>query len=127
MSLRRFSASQIIEKGDYLDPGFDARSLTISQLLGVLGFHDISYPSPYSKPKLVDVFNSEIRSKASILQKQSILRANGRARVNAKDGREPVQTSLRGSSPRLRAGEKGTVPVCLLFPPAFSVEVQYNN
>ncbi|KAJ7482047.1 hypothetical protein B0H11DRAFT_1915333 [Mycena galericulata] len=38
MSLRRFSASQIIEKGDYLDPGFDARSLTISQIkLPVLG------------------------------------------------------------------------------------------
>lgn len=55
------TTSQIIEKGDYLKPNFDRSTLTIPHLIGILEYHQIPYPSPHTKAKLVDVFNKEIK------------------------------------------------------------------
>ena len=54
---RALISAQVIEKGDYLRPDFD--SLTISQLLGVSGFHNIDFPSPYMTGTLVQILNKD--------------------------------------------------------------------
>lgn len=70
--MSKLTAAQIIGLGEYLNPDFDPTSLTVSQLLGVLGFHNIRYPSPYTKPKLVQLFNDEIRPKSSKFKKERL-------------------------------------------------------
>ncbi|KAF7294966.1 MSC domain-containing protein [Mycena indigotica] len=66
--MSRPTAAEIVRQGHYLEPDFDPASLTVSQLLGVFGFHGIAYPTPYSKTKLINLFNAEIKSKASKLR-----------------------------------------------------------
>lgn len=66
---RSLTAAQIIGLGEYLNPNFDPASLTVSQLLGVLGFHNIQYPTPYTKPKLVQLFTDEITLKSAKLRR----------------------------------------------------------
>lgn len=55
---------EIIKKGRYLEPDFHASSLTISQLLGVLHYHNIVCTPPPRKSKLVGLFDAEIKPKA---------------------------------------------------------------
>jgi hypothetical protein len=69
---RSMTAAQVIALGEYLDPDFDPSSLTVNQLLGVFGFHNIRYPSPYTKPKLVQLFNDEIKSKMKQFKKDRV-------------------------------------------------------
>lgn len=71
-AMSKLTASQVIALGNYLEPDFEPSSLTVSQLLGVLGYHDVKYPTPYSKPKLVQVFNDEIKAKSSKLRRQRL-------------------------------------------------------
>jgi hypothetical protein len=66
---RSMTAAQVIAVGEYLDPDFDPSSLTVNQLLGVFGFHNIRYPTPYTKSKLVQLFNDEIKPKMKQLKK----------------------------------------------------------
>ena len=66
------TAAQVIALGEYLDPDFDPTSLTVNQLLGVFGFHNIRYPSPYTKPKLVQLFNDEIKPKMKQFKKDRV-------------------------------------------------------
>lgn len=70
--MSRLTSAQVISLGDYLEPDFEPSSLTVSQLLGVLGYHNVVYPSPYSKPKLIALFNTEIKPNASKFRKQRI-------------------------------------------------------
>ncbi|KAF9451065.1 hypothetical protein P691DRAFT_808908 [Macrolepiota fuliginosa MF-IS2] len=72
----RLTSAQIIALGEYLGPDFDPTTLTVSQLLGVLGYHNIAYPTPYSKPKLVQRFEEEIKTKATKLKKERLKKAN---------------------------------------------------
>jgi len=67
---RSLTAAQVIGLGEYLNPNFDPSSLTVSQLLGVLGFHNIQYPTPYTKPKLVQLFTDEITAKSGKLKRE---------------------------------------------------------
>jgi hypothetical protein len=60
---RSLTAAQVIAQGEYLEPDFDPSTLTVSQLLGVFGFHNIRYPTPFTKPKLVQLFYNEITPK----------------------------------------------------------------
>jgi hypothetical protein len=64
--------TQIIELGDYLKPTFDPKALTVPQLLGLMTYHNILYPSPYSKTKLIALFNNELKVKASVLQQERL-------------------------------------------------------
>ncbi|KAJ7582750.1 Man1-Src1p-C-terminal domain-containing protein [Mycena floridula] len=73
---RSLTASQVVSQGDYLESDFDPTSLTVSQLLGVLSFHSIEYKAPYSKGKLVQLFNEQIRPKASKFKKERIKKEN---------------------------------------------------
>ncbi|KAF9532943.1 Man1-Src1p-C-terminal domain-containing protein [Crepidotus variabilis] len=70
--MSKLTAAQIIGLGEYLDPDFEPAKLTVSQLLGVLGFHNVRYPTPYTKGKLVQVFNDEIKTRSSKLKKERL-------------------------------------------------------
>jgi hypothetical protein len=70
------TAAQIISVGEYLEPDFEPTSLTVSQLLGVLNYHGIDYPTPYTKPKLIQVFNSEIMTRAAKFKKERLKKEN---------------------------------------------------
>lgn len=84
---RSLTAAQVIALGEYLDPDFDPSSLTVNQLLGVFGFHNIRYPTPYTKPKLVQLFNDEIKPKMRLLKKDRVKKENSIASDNGiKDG-----------------------------------------
>ena len=67
---------EIISVGEYLEPDFEPTSLTVSQLLGVLSYHNIDYPTPYTKPKLIQVFNSEIKTRATKFKKERLKKEN---------------------------------------------------
>lgn len=73
---RSLTATQIISQGDYLDNDFDPNILTVSQLLGVLTHHQIRYPAPYTKAKLVQLFLDEIKPKVTKLRKERLKREN---------------------------------------------------
>lgn len=77
--MSRLTAAQVISLGEYLEPDFNPNSLTIAQLLGLFGYHNINYPSQYTKPKLVQLFNDEIKANASRLRRQRIKRENSQA------------------------------------------------
>ncbi|KAJ7709943.1 Man1-Src1p-C-terminal domain-containing protein [Mycena rosella] len=81
--MSRLTSAQIIGQGHYLEPDFEPASLTVSQLLGVLGYHNVVYPSPPSKPKLIALFNAEIKPKASKFKKERIKAA---ASIASDDG-----------------------------------------
>ncbi|KAF7338325.1 Inner nuclear membrane protein SRC1 [Mycena venus] len=81
--MSRLTSAQIIAQGHYLDPDFEPGSLTVSQLLGVLGYHNIVYPTPYSKPKLIALFDAEIKSRASKFKKE---RLKAEASIASDDG-----------------------------------------
>ena len=71
---RSLTSTQVVEKGDYLQPGFNPASLTVSQLLGVLSFHEIKFPTPYNKGKLIETFNSALKPQLARLLKDRRLR-----------------------------------------------------
>ncbi|KAJ2916040.1 hypothetical protein MD484_g4372, partial [Candolleomyces efflorescens] len=74
--MSRLTSAQVISLGEYLEPDFNPASLTVSQLLGVLGYHNIPYPTPYSKPKLVQLFNDEIKARSTKFKKERLKKAN---------------------------------------------------
>jgi hypothetical protein len=76
---RSMTAAQIITHGEYLEPDFDPSTLTVNQLLGVFGFHNIRYPTPYTKPKLVQLFNDEIKPKIKQFKKERVKKENSLA------------------------------------------------
>jgi hypothetical protein len=77
--MSRLTAAQVIALGEYLDPDFNPSTLTVSQLLGILGYHNVRFPQPYSKPKLVQLFNDEIKANAAKLQRQRLMKENSQA------------------------------------------------
>jgi len=85
--MSRMTAAQVIAIGDYLDPDFDPSTLTVPQLLGVFGYHNVTYPSQYTKPKLVQLFNEEIKPKVNKLKRERIRKENSQASDDGiKDG-----------------------------------------
>ncbi|KAI1083343.1 Man1-Src1p-C-terminal domain-containing protein [Whalleya microplaca] len=100
---------------DYLEPGFDPKSLTIPRLRSILVGHNIPYSSSAKKAQLVDLFNQQV-----VPQSKKILAARARAKRSSKgivdadstsssnpfDDREelppppPVTSARRSRSPR---------------------------
>ena len=74
--MSRLTAAQVISLGQYLEPDFDPVSLTVSQLLGILGYHNVKYPTPYSKPKLIQLFNEEIKARSARFKKERLKKEN---------------------------------------------------
>ncbi|CAL1704835.1 unnamed protein product [Somion occarium] len=77
--MSRLTAAQLIAQGEYLEPDFDPSTLTVSQLLGVFGYHNINYPSQYTKVKLIQLFNDEVKPKGNKFKKQRLKRENSQA------------------------------------------------
>lgn len=79
LNMSRLTAAQVIALGEYLQPDFDPSTLTVPQLLGIFGFHNINYPSQHTKPKLVQLFKDEIAPKSSKFKKERLKRENSQA------------------------------------------------
>jgi len=73
------TAAQVISLGEYLNPDFDPATLTVSQLLGVLGYHNIRFPTPYTNPSLLKLFLEEIKPKTPKLKKERLKKENSMA------------------------------------------------
>ncbi|KAI0890658.1 Man1-Src1p-C-terminal domain-containing protein [Annulohypoxylon maeteangense] len=67
------------ESLDYLQPGFDARSLTVPRLRSILVAHNIPYSSSSKKSQLVEIFNEQV-----LPQSKKILAARARAKRSSK-------------------------------------------
>ena len=78
-NMSRLTSAQVIALGEYLKPDFEPASLTVPQLLGVFGYHNIRYPSPYTKAKLVQTFNQEIKPNASKFRREKLKKENSQA------------------------------------------------
>ena len=112
---RTLTSTEIIEKGDYLEPSFNPTSLTVSQLLGVLSFHEIKYPQPYTKGKLVQTFNDVLKPQTAKLMQERLSREyshpSNEGILDGKTGKRLrvdrsvrlLELRLHLSSPHLRA------------------------
>jgi hypothetical protein len=54
------TTADILQDGQYLEPSFNPATLTVSQLQGLLWYHEISTPGRGTKPALVAVFNERL-------------------------------------------------------------------
>ncbi|RDX56861.1 hypothetical protein OH76DRAFT_1336428 [Lentinus brumalis] len=77
--MSRPSTSEVIALGEYLKPDFNPASLTVAQLLGILAHHEVKYPTQYTKAKLVELFNAEIKPKTKKFARERIKRENSQA------------------------------------------------
>ncbi|KAI0136569.1 Man1-Src1p-C-terminal domain-containing protein [Xylariales sp. AK1849] len=67
------------ESVDYLQPGFDAKSLTMPRLRSILVAHNVNYPASAKKGQLVDIFNENV-----VPQAKKILAQRARAKRSSK-------------------------------------------
>ncbi|KAI0842976.1 Man1-Src1p-C-terminal domain-containing protein [Hypoxylon sp. FL0890] len=67
------------ESLDYLQPGFDAKTLTVPRLRSILVAHNVPYSSSAKKGQLVEIFNEQI-----VPQSKKILAARARAKRSSK-------------------------------------------
>lgn len=77
--MSRMTAAQVISLGAYLNDDFDPAALTVPQLLGVLGYHNVRYPTQYNKPKLIQLFNDEVKVNAPKLRRERLRKENSHA------------------------------------------------
>ncbi|KAI2782397.1 Man1-Src1p-C-terminal domain-containing protein [Daldinia loculata] len=67
------------ESLDYLQPGFDAKTLTVPRLRSILVAHNVPYTSSAKKAQLIEIFNDQI-----VPQSKKILAARARAKRSSK-------------------------------------------
>ncbi|KAI1433628.1 Man1-Src1p-C-terminal domain-containing protein [Xylaria sp. CBS 124048] len=67
------------ENLDYLQPGFDPKSLTIPRLRSILVAHNVPYSSSAKKGQLVDIFNEQV-----VPQAKKILDLRARAKRSSR-------------------------------------------
>ncbi|QRV86312.1 sulfide-quinone oxidoreductase [Ceratobasidium sp. AG-Ba] len=115
--MSRMSASEVINRGDYLQPDFEPSTLTIPHLLSVLTYHGIKYPTPHNKAKLVDVFNAEIKPRsAELLRERRIREGKKPSHEGILDGhtgqaiRSPEPAPVRRSTRRSSQQPPDVVP-----------------
>lgn len=68
----RQTTSEIITEGDYLNQGFDPTALVISQLTGILAYHQIQSPAKANKDTLIEIFNREVKGNGERLRLQRL-------------------------------------------------------
>ncbi|KAI8182608.1 Inner nuclear membrane protein SRC1 [Colletotrichum sp. SAR 10_75] len=102
-----------MDEYEYLQPGFDPKSLTVPRLRSILVAHEIQYPSTAKKPQLVDLFNEEVLPQAKkILAKQARAKRSSKGIVDMGSNHEsesfddydlappPRRRTTRSQSPR---------------------------
>lgn len=67
------------ESVDYLQPGFDPKSLTMPRLRSILVAHNVPYSSSAKKGQLVEIFNEQV-----VPQAKKILNARARAKRSSR-------------------------------------------
>ncbi|WQF77608.1 Putative LEM/LEM-like domain superfamily, HeH/LEM domain, MAN1, winged-helix [Colletotrichum destructivum] len=97
---------------EYLQPGFDSKSLTVPRLRSILVAHDIQYPATAKKPQLLQLFEDEVVPQAKkILAKQARAKRSSRGIVDAGSAQDidsfddyelapPTPRATRSKSPR---------------------------
>ncbi|OLN88142.1 Inner nuclear membrane protein SRC1 [Colletotrichum chlorophyti] len=69
---------------EYLQPGFDPKSLTVPRLRSILVAHDVQYPATAKKPQLIQLFEDEVVPQAKkILAKQARAKRSSKGIVDA--------------------------------------------
>lgn len=85
-----------MEDDVYLQPGFDAKSLTVPLLRNVLVKHDIRYSSSAKKIDLVRLFNNEIASRAAdILASHTQVQRSCKGITDAQPRAQPFTKALK--------------------------------
>ncbi|KAM0332385.1 hypothetical protein ACHAQA_002663 [Verticillium albo-atrum] len=75
------------ETYDYLQPGFDPKSLTVPRLRSILVAHDVQYPATAKKPQLIEIFNDGVVPKAKkFLDKQARAKRSSMGIINMPRG-----------------------------------------
>jgi hypothetical protein len=114
------------ESVDYLENGFDAKSLTVPRLRSILVKYDVQYPATAKKQQLVELFNEEVAPQAKkILAKrarvkrmsQGIVDAQSQDSVSTRDeDLMPPPPRTRARSPRKTPSVKSETPETADFP-----------
>ncbi|KAK8020782.1 inner nuclear membrane protein SRC1 [Apiospora arundinis] len=121
---------------EYLQPDFDARSLTMPRLRSVLVAHNVSYPATAKKAQLVEIFNENIVPQAKkILDRRAKAKRSSKGISDAERGQSidpfaeqedlapppSVRTTRRSQSPRKTSMRiKSEEPDHAILPPARS-------
>lgn len=124
---------------EYLQPGFDAKSLTIPRLRSVLVAHNVNYPANAKKAQLVELFDAQVRPQAKrILDQRAKAKRSSMGISNAESSQEtsgsnpfhhpedlppptPSARARRSASPRKASMRiKSEEPEHVLLPPARS-------
>ncbi|PFH62101.1 hypothetical protein XA68_15062 [Ophiocordyceps unilateralis] len=66
VSVRNFGS--MVDGDDYLQEGFDPRSVTVPRLRSILVTHSVEFPSTAKKPQLVELVTDRVLSQASRLR-----------------------------------------------------------
>lgn len=90
-----------MDNEEYLEPGFDANTLKVAQLRGILLKHDVDYPSACKKADLVALFNAHIAPQAERLRHAtSIVLPSTAGMVNARRPGDPEPEPPVEATPR---------------------------
>ncbi|KAF8628467.1 hypothetical protein AX15_003979 [Amanita polypyramis BW_CC] len=117
--MSRLTTAQVISSGQYLEPDFDPASLTVSQLLGVLGYHNVKYSTPYSKSKLVQLFSEEIKTRSAKFKRERLRKENSTASDEGiMDGLTGKPLATRHTSVRRSSRRLSQAPNQMETPPA---------
>lgn len=81
------------ESVDYLQPGFDPKSLTMPRLRSILVAHNVPYSSSAKKGQLVDIFNEQV-----VPQAKKILNTRARAKRSSRGIFDAESVSSSNSS-----------------------------
>ncbi|GKT48071.1 inner nuclear membrane protein SRC1 [Colletotrichum spaethianum] len=97
---------------EYLQPGFDPKSLTVPRLRSILVAHEVQYPATAKKPQLIQLFEDEVVPQAKkILAKQARAKRSSKGIVDAGSSQDtdsfddydlapPPPRATRSRSPR---------------------------
>lgn len=58
--MSKLTSQEVIDRGEYLDPGFEPSSLLVVHLRAILTNHDVKYPTNATKAQLIRLFNDNI-------------------------------------------------------------------
>jgi hypothetical protein len=67
---RNLTSMQVIDHGNYLNMDFDPSHLTVSQILGILVYHNVQFPTQYNKPQLLHLFEDNITANSAKLKER---------------------------------------------------------
>ncbi|WYZ35007.1 hypothetical protein EsH8_I_001283 [Colletotrichum jinshuiense] len=101
-----------MDEYDYLQPGFDPKSVTVPRLRSILVAHEVQYPATAKKPQLIQLFEDEVVPQAKkILAKQARAKRSSKGIVDAGSSQDtdsfddydlapPPPRATRSKSPR---------------------------